>query len=279
MAAPAHETEKRRAVARRVVDQLAAHTELRDSLLAGSAARGTSDEYSDIDLLNYYDVLPDPTAFDLLIRELGAGPTGDMGPPRPEGFAARYRLEGIELETGGHLIVALQRRLRRIDAGEVDWITAKIAMGLQEGLPLYGEDLVRGWQERAAYPDSLRRREVDAHLGFFPIWTIDDHLLARDAELFRRQMLLDGAFRVLAILSAVNRLYFTAFQFKRARAHVARMAIRPERLAERLDLVANAVPSEAARELCTLVQDTKAIVTSEMPKVDVDIAWRPVLGP
>jgi hypothetical protein len=121
----------------------------------------------------------------------------------------------------------------------------------------------------------LRRREVEAHLGFFPVWTLDEHLAARDAELFRRQMLLDGAFRVLAVLSAINRLYFTSFQLKRTRAHIQRMALRPENLAVSLDLIANGPPSEAAQELKKLVAETRAIVRADMAGVDVDRPWRP----
>jgi predicted nucleotidyltransferase len=260
------ETETRRTIARRVVHQLAGHTDLRASMLVGSAAQGTSDEHSDIDLLHYYERLPEQAAFDSLVRELGATPEGEITSPDPEeGFASRYRIEGIELQTGGQLIGALERRLDRIGAGDVDWITAKVAMGLLEGMPLHGEDISRRWQERAAYPESLRRREVEANLGFFPVWKLDQHLAARDAELFRRQMLLEGAFRVLAVLSAVNRLYFTTFQFKRAHAHAERMAVKPARLIERLDRVANAAPSDAAEELRTLVEETKAIVIDEIP--------------
>jgi hypothetical protein len=121
----------------------------------------------------------------------------------------------------------------------------------------------------------LRRREVEANLGLFPIWALDEHLGARDAELFRRQMLLDGAFRVVAMLSAINRLYFCDFQFKRARAHVAQMALKPEELAESLDLIANSPPPEAAAELGKLVHETKAIVRAEMPDVDVERPWSP----
>lgn len=90
-------------------------------------------------------------------------------------------------------------------------------------------------------------------------------------------MLLDGAFRVVAILSAVNRLYFTTFQFKRAAAHFDSMKIKPDHLAERLDNVANAAPSVAADELHQLVEETKAIVKAEMPEVETDRPWRPDL--
>lgn len=276
MVGPASEAERRRAIARRVAGHLAAHTALRASMLTGSAAQGTSDEHSDVDLLNYYDELPEPASFDELMADLGAERIGDVIPGEA-GYAARYWIEGIEVETGAQLVSGVERRLERLGQGDVDWITAKVLSGLLEGLPLHGEKLIRDWQELArAYPDSLRRREVEANLGFFLIWEIDGRLAARDAELFRRQMLLDGAFRVVAVLSALNRLYFTTFQFKRVGAHAKGMALKPDRLAERLDRIANASPSEAAEELRSLVDETKAIVRAEMPDVDVDARWRPV---
>lgn len=271
------ETERRRALARRIVEVLADRTDLRATLLAGSAATGTADEHSDIDLLNYYDALPDPEQFNRLLLTLGADRIGDITQPRHEGFAARYQLDGIEVQTGANLIASLEERLARIATGDVDWITAKVAMGLLEGIALHGDDLIRDWQGRARYPELLRRREVETNLGWFPVWAIDGQLAARDAELFRRQMLLDGAFRVVAILSAVNRLYFTNFQFKRASAHFDAMKIKPDHLAERLDKVANAAPSVAAEELQQLVEETKAIVKAEMPEVETDRPWRPDL--
>src|SRR5207249_376139 len=187
-------SEERREIARRVVERLAARTDLRASLLAGSAALGISDEHSDIDLLNFYETLPDQEEFDAALREAGAELKGQITPPAPEWFAARYDVEGIELQTGGELVAFIERRLDRIAAGDVDWIVAKAAMGLQEGVALHGEDRIATWKRRGAYPDSLRRRQVEKNLSFFEIWRIDGHLAVRDAELFRRQMLLDGAF-------------------------------------------------------------------------------------
>jgi hypothetical protein len=272
------ETEKRRIIARRIVDALASATELRAAMLAGSVARGTSDEHSDIDLITYYDTPPGVDQFDPVMQSAGAEPIGFITPPGQRGFGARYKVEGIEVQTGPSTVAELESRLQRIEAGDVDWINAKVASGLLEGVPMHGEELIRRWQARAAYPESLRRREVEANLGWFPIWVIDDHLAARDAELFRRQMLLEGAFRVVAVLSAVNRLYFTTFQFKRAREHSDQMAVKPNLLAERLDRVANASPSVAAQELRTLVEETKAIVRSEMGHVNVEAPWQPPKG-
>ena len=262
-------------MARAIVAELAARTPLRATLLTGSAAAGISDEHSDVDLLNYYDVLPDRTLFDGALRAVGAKLKGSIGEPGADGFVARYDLDGVEVQTGASLVSSFEERLERIGRGEMDWVLAKIGMGLLEGMPLYGEDVIRDWQRRAAYPETLRRREVVANIGFFPIWRADAQLAARDAELFRRQMLLDGAFRVLAVLSALNRVYFSTFQFKRAGAHVEQLSIRPEHLAERLDAVANAAPAEAVEVLRSLVEETKALVKAEMPDIDVDVPWQP----
>jgi hypothetical protein len=53
------------------------------------------------------------------------------------------------------------------------------------------------------------------------------------------------------------------------------MAHRPEHLAESLDLIANAPPAHASKELRNLVDATVAIVRGEMPDVDADRPWRP----
>jgi predicted nucleotidyltransferase len=266
---------KRRALARRVTDQLAAHTALKATLLTGSVAAGTCDDRSDIDLLNYYDELPARAEFDRLLGELGARLTRELSPPGAAEFVASYELDGIEAQTGAGLASTLEATLARIEGGEVDWATAKVAMGLQEGLAMHGADVVARWQARLAYPESLRRREIETNLGFFPIWRLREYLSTRDAALFERQMLLDGAFRVAAILSALNGLYFSSFQFKRMSDHAARMTRKPERLGERLAAVADAPAEAAGRELEALVGETTELVRAALPDIDVDRAWRP----
>jgi hypothetical protein len=52
--------------------------------------------------------------------------------------------------------------------------------------------------------------------------------------------------------------------------------MKPDRLAERLDLVANAAPSEAAEELRKLVEEMRAFVRAELPEVDVAVPWQPL---
>ena len=59
-------------------------------LIDRTVAAETCDESSDIDLLNYYEHLPDRTAFDALLAELGARVTRELSPAGAADFVAGY---------------------------------------------------------------------------------------------------------------------------------------------------------------------------------------------
>ena len=61
-----------RTLARRVAESYVAHAQPRAILLAGSAATGNADLYSDLDMLVCYDQVPPETALAVTPRELGA---------------------------------------------------------------------------------------------------------------------------------------------------------------------------------------------------------------
>lgn len=44
------------------------------------------------------------------MRDLGAVRIGRLGEPDTEQFAARYRVDGIEVQTGGPSVESLERR-------------------------------------------------------------------------------------------------------------------------------------------------------------------------
>jgi predicted nucleotidyltransferase len=63
------DTLRLRGLAHSIVEAMTSRTALAAALLAGSAANGRADRFSDIDLLFYYGELPDPAA----VREVLAG--------------------------------------------------------------------------------------------------------------------------------------------------------------------------------------------------------------
>ena len=78
---------------RDLADRLAAlaaeHTGPRAILLTGSVARGDADEYSDVDLILYYDVLPDEAGRESIRTGIGGGDRQVLG-AEEAGFVEQY---------------------------------------------------------------------------------------------------------------------------------------------------------------------------------------------
>jgi hypothetical protein len=88
-------------------------------------------------------------------------------------------------------------------------------------------------------------------------------------------MLVEAAFNLLAVLSALNRLYFARFQLKRMRKLVDAMSLAPPRLAGRLEQLFQLPAREAADELGRLVVETRGLVHAELPDLELPLRRPP----
>jgi hypothetical protein len=264
------------ALAREVAFACVAELAPRAVIVGGSAAEGISDHWSDLDVLVYHDELPIEAAIAPVRRRVGGGELRVLHPWAPgDGYAESYPVRGVECQVGHTTVARTERHPQGILVDlDVESLHQKALDGLLHCVPLHGADLVRGWQERVAdYPPALGRAMVERYLRFFPLWAVDAHLAARDATLFRQQMLVEAALNLLAVLSGLNRVYFSSFQFKRMHAFCERLALAPPGLADRLELLFSE-PDRAAAELETLVAETVALVEAELPGVDTTAARR-----
>lgn len=271
-------TEHLRALAQRIVDEALKRVPVRAALLAGSAGRGDADFYSDIDLLLYVDTVP-PEQVLADIRE-AVGGTNPIPKAEPTDYfrGQEFDLQGVRTEVSFVALAWSESRLaellERIE--EFDSPSQKVLAGILDGLPLHGEELLERRRARVRdYPEPLRRAMVERHWNLFPLWYHGEAMAARDAELWRLDMLLDAAFNLLAVLAAVNRLYFTRFELKQLRALVKNMELAPPRLADRLESLFQLAPDAAATELESLVEETRALVAAELPDVELPLRFAP----
>jgi hypothetical protein len=244
------------------------HAHPRALLIPGSVGDGSADEHSDLDLVAYYDQLPAPAAVGEWRAELGVRSAPEVG---ARGWSDTFTLDEVECQAGGLLVAATEAYVGELLAGREPGSAThqKVAQGLLGGLVLRDDGLIADWRSRlAAFPDALAEAMAAHHLAIFPYWSLWDHVAHRDAALWEVQSLLDGAFHVVGALSAANRRYFTSFQFKRMRAHLAGIEAAPERLAERLESLFVLDRPAAATELRCLVAETAQIVERRLPGVD-----------
>jgi hypothetical protein len=236
-------------------------------LLTGSAAIGESDYSSDLDLVLYYQQLPTEAALAECREELGGTEYIELG--RAEGeFAEQFKVEGIDCQLSHNTVAAWERDMSAVlEHREVDTPIQKALGGLLQGIVLHDPDaLLAGWRARASeYPETLRLAMVEANLAIPATWYISDRLKPRDARLWLREELINDAYQVLGVLAGLNRLYFSRFQFKRLHHFVAALAIAPDDLAVRIDLIADAEADVAVATLEELVTEVRELVRVHLP--------------
>ena len=268
-------TEHVRSLASRAVAAALELGPLRAALLAGSGARGDADFYSDVDLLLYVDELPPDDRLERLKEALGGTNPVPIAPPH----LIQFQVGGAAVQVGylavGQVDDELEGALVRLEE-IVGSPNQKMLSGLLEGLALYGEDVIAGWRERVAeYPDGLRAATIEHHWHFFPLWYYGDAIAARDAELWRLDMLLEAAFNLLGVLAALNRVYYARFELKRLHALVAKLVLAPPTLADRLEGLFRLPPEKAAAELGCLVVETRDLVARELPDLELPLPRPP----
>jgi uncharacterized alpha-E superfamily protein len=108
---------------------------------------------------------------------------------------------------------------------------------------------------------------------------MQEKLARRDTTLWYYQILVESAQNLLGVLSGLNRLYYSTFQFKRMGKFIEQMSIAPTNLTSRLERLFRAEPHVAANQIEQLVQETLDLVDAYMPQVDTSsvrrrVGWR-----
>ena len=271
-------TARLRELARRITDAYRRHMPVDAALLAGSAARGDAYRYSDLDLILYGREVPPYDAAVAAQRELGAGEAVAILPHGEQGFLDQFPLDGVPCQVGLLSLADVEGDLEQLLVRHegLDGPVPKVAMGLLEGVPLYGDELIASLRSRVdEYPESLRRAMVAQWWRFFPLWYFEPSFATRDAALWQQEELVNAAYGLVGTLAGVNRLYFARFEFKRERAFLEKLVLAPAGFPDRLLGLFESPQADAVAELERLVAETQAIVEQELPDVDVTLRRPP----
>jgi len=255
-------SEDLRALAQRVADALP--PEAVEVVLTGSVSRGVADDVSDIEMLVVSEEqLSLEDAFELA-RCAGLEERDSWGDPSTPTRRIFGYLEGRPIET-----IWWSRKL-----AEELFAAGGSAEAIANGVPLRTGGLLARWQRQLAdYPDELVGERVEKAAqrwgGFAPAGLLT--IVRPDCALARMEWLVDAAQRVLAIVFALNRVPQPTA--KRLAARVEPLAIKPERLAERIDeALAETDPRTALRLMTELQLDTVGLAPSG-PNIDRARVW------
>jgi predicted nucleotidyltransferase len=255
-------SEDLRVLAQRVADALP--PEAIEVVLTGSVSRGVADDVSDIEMLVVTEEqLSLEEAFELA-RRAGLEERDSWGDPATPTRRVFGYLDSRPVET-----IWWSREL-----AEELFARGGSAEALANGVALRTSGLLAGWQERLAdYPDELVAERVEKAAepwgGFAPAGLLT--ILRPDCALARMEWLVEAAQHVLAIVFALNGVHQPTA--KRLAARVEPLAIKPDRLAERIDAaLAEPNPPRALRLMTELQLETVRLAPSG-PNVDRARTW------
>jgi predicted nucleotidyltransferase len=248
-------------------------------MVTGSVVEGECDEYSDCDVCLYYDELPTDAELQLARQQnQGATLIEILGDRREGAFGESFLMNGIEFQFAHATIAQWEKEISSIvEAFDVPTPLMKTMAGTLVGIPLYGETLIEAWKAKIAdYPGGLAQRMVEHYLKFVPVWGMQEKLARRDTTLWYHQILVESVQNLLGVLSGLNRLYYSTFQFKRMSKFIEQMEVAPENLAERLESLFHHQAPVAVDQLEVLVRETIKLVEIHMPQVDTSSAKRKI---
>jgi predicted nucleotidyltransferase len=244
-----------RSIAQAIADALPATVD--EVVVTGSVSRGVADDVSDIEMLIVTsDELELEECFSLAA---GAGLT-DLGTWGQQGVPTKrvsgYR-DGVPIELVWWSRAYAETAVDAIFEGTPSMTADAIA----NGIALRTSGLLARWQERLRhYPDELAGAQIeDAALTWGGFAAEGLLTIVRPGErLALLERMVDDATRVARIVFALNRVWQPTT--KRLADRVARLAVKPERMAERIEeALTEPDPLRAAIVLTELQAETVAL--------------------
>jgi len=261
-------SEELRALAQRVADALP--PEVVEVVLTGSVSRGVADDVSDVEMLlvttepigleQAYDF-----ARDAGLEDLDTWGTQGLPAKRVSGY-----VEGEPFELIMWPRAFAEQEFEALLGGKL----SSSPDALTYGISLRTSGLLAEWQARLSeYPEELAAARIEEAAlpwgGFTPAGLLT--VIRPGERLSLLEWMFDGALRVLRIVYAINRVWEPTT--KRLAARVEPLAVKPDRLAERIEeALTEPDPRRALAVMTELQLDTVRLAPSG-PNVDRARTW------
>lgn len=264
----------RRELARELVRSYARRPGVELILLGGSPARGWADRYSDLDIVLYWRTLDERWIRSRPLERHGARFITLLDMPEHRAMLEIYTLGGLIVELGHATTASLRREIAGVTKEHrADPAAINSLGGFLDALPLYGRERHRAIvSSLPPYPDALARTVVERNAGFFWKGCLRHQGIARGESVFVSDGICAMIKRLVAILAALNRLYYWPGEPRWIDRWAGRMKTCPQGLWPRLKRMMEGDRAKALSELEALIAEVLALVKKHMPEADLSRA-------
>ncbi len=239
-------------------------------LVTGSVAKGVADDNSDIDIIMYYDELPDEAAFEAYRQAALDSGGGFYGGNAAEGFALFQYIDGLRHDFAHAPLSETEELLAEFLAEpDLENNNKQIMLdGILTGVPLKGAEITQKWKDQLAnYPPQLGEMLVKKYLRFRPHWVLQKMGVDRNEVIFLQEELLNAVQNIFGVLCGLNKLYHPG-KIKGLNYTVAKMQLAPPNVASRLPGLFEVDGQTAVNQLKQLIEETIELVETHLPQID-----------
>jgi hypothetical protein len=262
-------------LAHKIAPAFRANPKVEACFVFGSAALGISDQYSDLELAFIWSQLPSAEELKATAQSVGVQgwkiePYGEA----EEAWLEQFYLYGMKVEAGhwakdvmDNIVIDV---VERYDVSQNGLLFEKqaSASNLQHAVILYGEDIIKHWQNRLShYPEELAVAMVQKHLRFRPF--DGQHIMTDRLEI---PMLYENRCMIvrwlLNLLFGLNHIYHPGFKW--TRYWLEEMEIKPPEFFARLEEIFQSDVAIGTYELRQLIEEVFDLVERTLPQVDLN---------
>ena len=256
--------------AQQLAERLVAFKGIRGIVIAGSVARGFADAYSDIEIVLFWESLPDDVVRCQIVKTLGGTFLYNYDWSAQED---QLLIKGVQVDLW-HIAVAHEEQIlesvlinHQFDLGSLNALDT-----IRSCIPLVGYELVQKWKLRAQeYPDQLAENVIKKHLASFSIGELFIHAQRNNCLTYHAQLsfLQQEAFLVL---SALNRMYFPTFKW--VYRVLDSMPIKPKDIESRFQNAYEAPDMEAIQDTKSILEEITRLALEQFPQIDTSLTLR-----
>jgi hypothetical protein len=261
-------TQWRLGLAEQLAQKIKLFAGVRAIVVGGSVARGYADEYSDLELIVIWEVLPEDDARRALVAALNADFLYAYdGPSRED----QLLVKDFQIDLWHNTIAGEEKVIQAVlERYSTDLSDSNFMDTLRHCMPLYGEKIINKWKQRALrYPPELAIRNIRSQIS-----ELDPSQMALFIHRANPFMFYNGLCRlqkaVFLILLALNGAYFPTFKWMYQ--SIADLPIKPEDVEGRFRRMFSLPYEEALTDMRHIVDATLNLVERHYPQIDTTAA-------
>jgi hypothetical protein len=236
-------------------------------VIGGSVGRGYADEYSDLEILIFWDKYPDENTRKLIVKKLNAE---YFYPYNYEGREDNVIVNGFRIDLW-HLTSKQEEQVIKsiTEDFEIDFGSSNAMDTIRTCIPLFGEEIIYIWKNRAKeYPNEIAIKNIKESLQGIDSTQAELYLERQNSTLIYEHIS-NLQKSIFLIFLALNKQYFPTFKWMYKSFEV--LKIKPENIEQRFRDIFTYPPRKAYENTLEIMMETLDIINEIYPEIDTNV--------